>query len=62
MMTDVGADVGSRTICSLLLGMQSGATTVKIIVKLPQKAKNVSIIRSNYTSLEHIPRGFQNLL
>ena len=47
-------------IFALLVGMQTGAATVKSSMEIPQKIKNESAFRPSDSTSENILKGTQN--
>jgi hypothetical protein len=58
-MTDADKDVGARNSHTLLVGMQSGTTTVESCVEVPQKTKNRPILWLHHITDGHISEGIQ---
>ena len=62
---DVDVDVcggGVRSLYSLLLGLQTGAAAMEIIVEVPHKIVVGWITKSSYIILGNILKGFYTLL
>jgi hypothetical protein len=58
MTTDVGINMGKRNTYSLMVGVQTGTTTMEISVDVLQNTENRSTTCSSYTALEHNPKDF----
>ena len=55
MPTHVGEDVEKKNIPTLLVGLQTGTTTLEINVKVPQKMKKVNLKTQLYHTWEYAP-------